>query len=187
MSSRPPTIATSNLSFSGTDVAALSPSLSLRPSRLASSLAVPPTYSASLDRAGHGRWTATMISTRLALGHSSARPFLARAATMPPSEIGAPCAPLAPIHPRLHSPPPLETLTRPRPRSAPPMPPPLHPRPRPPARAAPVRDQRRWTWMVSRASFNTNRSSVRGATTTPGLMSVDHHLDSMTTASICAP
>ena len=47
----------------------------------------------------------------------------------------------------------------------------------------------RWAerWMVSHAFFDTNRSSVRGATTVPGLVFVDHHPDSMTTASICVP
>jgi hypothetical protein len=84
----------------------------------------------------------------------------ARDADTPSSEIGAPCAPSAP------------STTAPH-RSS--------------RHHAPVRDQRRWTWMVSRASFDTNRSSVRGATAAPGLMSVDHNLDSMTTASICAP
>jgi hypothetical protein len=42
-------------------------------------------------------------------------------------------------------------------------------------------------WMVSRASFDTNRSSVHGDTSAPGLVFVDHHPDSMATASICAP
>jgi hypothetical protein len=136
--------------------------------------------------------------------HARRPPPLPPPLKLPPHLIRdrRPLCPLPPLHPqpRPHSPP-RHFLPRLRCRHALirdrhplcllPLSPPLEPPPRPCLRSAEMDVDRhlRWAerWMVSRASFDTYRGNVRGATTAPGHASVDHHPYPMTTASIRAP
>jgi hypothetical protein len=113
----------SNLSFSGTDAAAaaLSPSLSLCPSRLASSLVAPNLL--GFTRSRRTRSLGRHHDLDAARSRPLAGPPLpCSSCRHAPIRDRRPLCPLALIHPPLHSPPPLETLTRPRSRSAPPVP-----------------------------------------------------------------